>query len=466
MSRARAKEFGDFQTPLALAQEVARTLGDGFASIVEPTCGEGAFLEAAARTHAQLYGFDISRTHLRAARDRVPNAKFEHADFFSFDWAEFFAGLRAPILVLGNPPWVTSAEQGKIGGINLPRKNNFQEMKGLDALTGKSNFDVSEWMLLRLIDALIGRDAVLALLIKTSVARRVLAYAWKHALPISDSAIYTIDAAKHFDVAVSACLFSTRFGATGDREARMHDALDARARSKIGWRDDHLVADTGAYDRAHALRGPAIKRWRSGIKHDAAAIFELTRGESGALVNGLGEHCELEEDRLFPLMKATELARGRKGARWILIAQKSTGEDTEALAKTHPKTWHYLDAHGAALDRRKSSIYKNRPRFSIFGVGEYSFAPWKVAISGLHKSLDFRLIGPRDDRPVLFDDTCYFAPCTNEQEGERMLDTLTRSRDLLTSMIFWDAKRPITAELLNRVDLTAVDLTAPLRRGR
>jgi len=37
---------------------------------------------------------------------------------------------------------------------NLPKKSNFQGLRGLDARTGKSNFDIAEWMLIRLIEAL------------------------------------------------------------------------------------------------------------------------------------------------------------------------------------------------------------------------------------------------------------------------------------------------------------------------
>ncbi len=40
-----------------------------------------------------------------------------------------------------------------------------------------------------------------------------------------------------------------------------------------------------------------------------------------------------------------------------------------------PKTWKYLLSHGEALDGRRSSIYQNRPRFSVFGIGRYSLAP-------------------------------------------------------------------------------------------
>ena len=34
---------------------------------------------------------------------------------------------------------------------NLPSKSNFQNRKGLDAVTGKANFDISEWMLIQLM---------------------------------------------------------------------------------------------------------------------------------------------------------------------------------------------------------------------------------------------------------------------------------------------------------------------------
>jgi hypothetical protein len=86
----------------------------------------------------------------------------------------------------------------------------------------------------------------------------------------------------------------------------------------------------------------------------------------------------------------------------------------EDLQRSAPKAWQYLLANGAVLAKRGSSIYRNRPRFSIFGVGEYSFSPWKVAISGLYKKLEFVEVPPFRDRPVVLDDTCYFFPCQSK----------------------------------------------------
>ena len=142
-------------------------------------------------------------------------------------------------------------------------------------------------------------------------------------------------------------------------------------------------------------------------------------------------------------------------SRYMLVPQRLVGEDTSRIEHEAPRTWEYLQSHADRLDGRVSSIYRNRPRFSIFGVGPYSFAPWKVAISGFYKCLEFRCIGPFEGKPVVLDDTCYFLPCNIEHEARLLLELLNSeaARGFLRSFIFWDAKRPITAQLLATLDL-------------
>jgi len=139
----------------------------------------------------------------------------------------------------------------------------------------------------------------------------------------------------------------------------------------------------------------------------------------------------------------------------MLITQRRTGEDTESLKHIAPKVWEYLVSHGDYFDRRGSSIYRNRPRFSIFGIGDYTFKPWKIAICGLYKSLNFRVVGPSDDRPVVFDDTCYLLPFNEEAEARETAELLQSEEAIqyFKAYVFWDNKRPITAELLNRLDI-------------
>ena len=118
--------------------------------------------------------------------------------------------------------------------------------------------------------------------------------------------------------------------------------------------------------------------------------------------------------------------------------------------------------HAEALGGRKSSIYENRPMFSVFGIGPYSFAPWKIAISGLYKNISFVLVPPCHGRPVMVDDTCYFVPCQSREEAELLFEMLASAaaKEFLNSLIFPDSKRPITADVLRR--LSFVELARDL----
>src|SRR6185437_11029142 len=117
-----------------------------------------------------------------------------------------------------------------------------------------------------------------------------------------------------------------------------------------------------------------------------------------------------------------------------------------------------LQQHASFLDRRASSIYKNRPAFSIFGVGDYSFSPWKVAISGFYKQIAFIAVGPSANKPVVLDDTCYFIPCRTGEEAQFIAALLNSgpAQEFYRAFVFWDSKRPITVDLLRRLDVSAL----------
>lgn len=466
MNKATKAEFGDFQTPPALAAAVTACLkarGLNPQTVIEPTCGIGYLLQAATHTFptaSRFIGREINPYHVKTARKRLPEAIIEPADFFRENWQELIAQQPRPILILGNPPWVTASALAANGSRNLPAKNNFQGLRGLDAKTGKANFDIAEWMLIRLIEAATEQQTTVAMLIKTAVARKVLSYLWKTNTHFRGAAIYPIDAAKTFNVAVSACLFVCDLDCNAQaKHCDIFETLgDSEPRRRIGWEDGHLIADADARQATLHLEGdPNNKsgsRWRSGVKHDCAKVMEFTK-VGNLFINGHGDKADLESTFLFPLLKGSEVARNRPSSRWMLVPQRSTGDDTAALKTLAPKTWAYLQQHGQALDRRKSSIYRNRPRFSVFGVGDYSFTPWKVAICGLYKSLDFRLVGPHLDQPVVFDDTTYVLAFPHEHQARAAAKALQSepATTFFRSAIFWDNKRPITAEILNRLDL-------------
>ena len=188
--------------------------------------------------------------------------------------------------------------------------------------------------------------------------------------------------------------------------------------------------------------------------------MELRRYGPDTYVNGLQVEVRLEPQFLFPMLKSSEVANGTvaEPTRWMLVTQSTTGDDTNRIESEAPRTWSYLCVHADRLDRRGSAIYRNRARFSVFGVGPYTFAPWRVAISGFYKKLDFRTVGSFEGKPIVLDDTCYFVPCGSKAEAEFVHDLLCAepAQELLGAFTFWDSKRPITVGLLSRLDLLAV----------
>lgn len=470
-------EFGDFQTPDDTAMQICNRLRRHdmrFSTIIEPTCGIGNFLVAAMKTFPQtnsFAGYDINKEYLASARARcetIPTKlkstqSFEilEQNFFSVDWQELVSKSSQPILFIGNPPWVTNSGLGVIKGNNLPEKSNFQGLRGLDALTGKSNFDISEWMLLWLLKALQGKDGMVAMLCKTSVARKIIKYAAEHSLFFSDAELIHLNSKEIFNVSVDACFFIFRVQNVREYTCAIYESLNDLTPSRtFGIADGHLVADTALYENTRHLEGISPHRWRSGVKHDCSSVMEL-KNINTDIVNGFGETLKIENDLIYPFLKSSDLSKDQLplGKRSVLVTQKYIGEPTDHIREKYPLLWEYLNRHDEYFNKRKSSIYKNKPKFSIFGIGEYSFAPWKIAISGLYKTSRFSLIPPFNGKPVMLDDTCYFIPCQNEEEATVLVNKLNGHaiQAFIKSVIFWDAKRPISADLLQRLNLNALD---------
>jgi hypothetical protein len=454
-------EYGDFQTPALLAKRMVRliqSLTHAPKSILEPTCGIGNLLEAALEvcTVERALGIELQSEYAVHANSRFDGrAEVRNADFFTLDLNGLFLGLPEPRLIIGNPPWVTNAAIGVVSGSNLPEKVNTQGLRGLEARTGKSNFDISEAILLRLLERVQGTSDTLIVIVKTSVARKLLRHAVQREWRIRNAAIYAIDAKRDFGAAVDASVFVCE-GTKGnpDYACRVFSSLETVTPERsISFDGDTIIADADTYARAKIFLGGGRLEWRSGIKHDCSGVMEFRLMEDG-LENGLGERIELEGTCLYPMLKSSDLGNDRTTPRgWMLVPQTFIGEPTERLRTFAPRTWAYLEKHTEKLNARGSSIYKNQPQFAIFGVGAYSFALWKVAVSGLYKRVSFALVPPFQGRPIVLDDTCYFLPCDNEAQA-RVLHAILNSPEAkaaLNAIVFWDEKRPITKDRLGQI---------------
>lgn len=473
-------EHGDYQTPSWFCDVVCDYLVNDYGVqpevIIEPTFGKGNFITSSVRKFSRLekvLGVELQSGYCSYAKINVLNACafqenkgfnvfLKNEDAFGYDFSGFIqANSGKEIVVIGNPPWVTNAQLSALRSSNIPEKRNFKNHKGLDAITGKGNFDVAEYIILKMLDAFNGQPGTLAMLCKNVVARNILRDIHNYGFTVSDVRLVGFDAKKVFDVAAEASLLVMKVNSVNKEErCSVYDFGDVTNEiKKFGWVNGSFVSNIAGYNFGKAVDGLCPMTWRQGVKHDASKVMELKIvGE--ALINGNQEVVSIEDTYVYHLLKSSGLKNKitQSSKKKVIITQKKVNQETASIKRHAPKLWHYLNEHSEKLDGRKSSIYRKAPRFAIFGIGEYAFKPYKVAISGFYKSPNFSLIVPMSNKPVMLDDTCYFIGFDNYVDALLTMILLNSgvTQTFLTSIAFLDNKRPYTKDILMRIDLNKV----------
>lgn len=469
-------EYGDFQTNCDLANKVTLQLASKNISpeiVIEPTCGKGNFIIASLRNFKNIknvFGVEIYKPYVWETKFSIvdfflsnpdsnkPEISIVHCNVFDFDFKAIAKKHSTnDVLVIGNPPWVTNSKLGSLNSTNLPKKTNFKNHSGLDAMTGKGNFDIAEFITLTMIETFQNMKGNLLLLVKNSVIKNIVFDQNKNRYKILAIEKYCIDSKKEFNVSVEAALFYCKLNSLPTFDCTEFDFYNnQKSQLKFGWLNDKFVSNIDTYIHTKEIDGECPFVWRQGLKHDCSTVMELDR-VNGHYVNGLNEEVKLEDGLVYGILKSSDLKNTviNQTRKFTIVTQKKVGQETKYIKTQYPKTYQYLTEHQANFDARKSSIYNNKPLFSIFGIGDYSFKPFKVAISGLYKTFHFTLILPQDNKPVMLDDTCYLIGFDKIEFAVYALILLNSNTTVqfLQSVTFPDAKRTFTKDVLMRIDL-------------
>ncbi|MEO6038971.1 MAG: hypothetical protein ABIQ93_11200, partial [Saprospiraceae bacterium] len=304
--------YGDFQTNQLLAKAICQKLAESGVVpevVVEPTFGLGNFILAVLQqfpTVQEIYGVEIYYPYFWHTKLSIvehflhhpeyvrPAIRLFNANVFSFDWLSIrkTLGLKK-LLIIGNPPWVTNAALSNLESENLPRKINLKHHAGLDAMTGKANFDLGESITLSLLDAFHNCSGAFAFLVKNAVIRNILVEQRRRKYRIGRLEQQSINAQKEFGAAVDAALWSCNLNADPVFNCQESDFYTGMQNRTFGWTNDKFVADIDRYQIAGELDGRCHWEWRQGIKHDCAKVMELEKS-GDKFINGFGETVALE----------------------------------------------------------------------------------------------------------------------------------------------------------------------------
>jgi len=468
-------EYGDFQTNKDLANKVAKRLAKRNISpeiVIEPTCGKGNFIIASLSNFnavKNVFGIEIYKPYVWETKFSIldfylsnpdsnkPEITITHCSIFDFDFKNISKQFPSEkLVIIGNPPWVTNSKLGSLNSSNLPKKSNFKNQNGLDAMTGKGNFDIAEYITLMLLDAFQTHNGYLALLVKNSVVKNIVFDQKDKRYNVGELEKYCIDSKKEFNVSVEASLIYCQLNSTPSFVCNEFDFYSLEKRLSFGWLNSKFVSNLADYNETKEIDGLCPFEWRQGIKHDCTAIMELER-VNGHFVNNQSDEIKLEEDLVYGFLKSSDLKNTviKSTRKHTIVTQTKVGQETSYIRDLYPETYSYLKKNISNFQARKSSIYNGKPLFSIFGIGDYSFKPFKVAISGLYKTYHFTLVLPQNDKPVMLDDTCYFIGFDKIEYAVYAIILLNSktTEAFLKSITFSDAKRVFTKDLLMRLDL-------------
>lgn len=462
-------EFGDFQTPEFFTDKVCNYLKSYIkikpTVILEPTCGVGNFLISALNVFSakKNYGIEINNNYYNEAKSRLNNkVELFNCNLFTFDFEKIKSRIDHDdrLLIIGNPPWVNNSILSPLGSENLPIKSNFKGLKGLDAITGSSNFDICEYMLLQLVEAFKNTNTIIAILCKTIVARNTFQELKRDNINFNICQMVVFDSKKVFNISADACLFIIGF-TNSSISLDVCDVYDIESpqvtKYSFGYKNKKFYSSIVKDDVD--IDGFCCFKWRQGIKHDCAKVMELKKTEKGYL-NGYNDTIEIEDTIIYPLVKSSHIKTAiiKEFKKYVIVTQRKVKEDTSYISSIAPNTWNYLHDNIEIFRNRKSSIYKNSPEFSMFGIGDYSYSKYKVAISGFYKVPLFALLC--NEKPIMVDDTCYFLNFNTYNEAYVAMLILNSElvQGFLKNIAFLDSKRPYTKKVLERIDFEKIIL--------
>jgi len=144
---------------------------------------------------------------------------------------------------------------------------------------------------------------------------------------------------------------------------------------------------------------------------------------------------EIEADLVFPVVKPRHIKRWSiNGYYYMIVPQKKYGEHNESvLRQKYPLTFGYLHSFKKGLLGRSSRWFKGDiPFYSLFGIGPYTYKPYKIVWSAIGYLPAFAVASGVNDKfigkkIIIPDNTIGYIPIDSEKEAHFVCALLNSS---------------------------------------
>lgn len=200
-----------------------------------------------------------------------------------------------------------------------------------------------------------------------------------------------------------------------------------RAIKKVLGRSDY-TAHAGAF-----TGGANGVYWVDVVEKRPGGLVIIQNLTEGAKIKVDKVTAPIEPDLLYPLLRGRDVQRWRaEPSALILMAQdpvKRRGYDEREMQTRYPYTYGYLKRFEEVLKKRAAFIryftrkdkqgrsYETGPFYSMFDIGDYTFADWKVVWPNIAKSLEASVISQSESKVIIPQHIITLIACKSEEEA-------------------------------------------------
>lgn len=397
-------------------------------------------------------------------------------------WARILKNAFAPIFqepfdyVVGNPPWVnweSLSDEYRSETMDLWQHHGLFPHGGMDTILGKGKKDISMLMTYVAMDDYLRDRGKLGFLITQSIFKTAGAgqgfrrFQLGSGTPIAPLHVDDMSELKPFPGAANRTSIvvlernrQTKYpvpytywrGKEGRRtipeDATLEEATEMTARRNFVAEpvDDKDTTSPWITGRPRALE--AVKKVlgssnyvaHAGVNTGGAnAVYWMevvaTRPDGLVVVSNLTEGAKrkvenvqaaIEPDLVYPLLRGRDVRRwqARPSAQILMVQdpKKRRGYDEEWLSVSYPKTYAYLKRFEDPLRQRaayKRYFREEDPFYSMFDVGDYTFAQYKTVWLGFGvREMRAAVVSTADGKPIMTNQAMHpFIPTEHGEEA-------------------------------------------------